>query len=580
MSLQIRLSALAAAVGADIKTLKAAQGTLAIEPWHYVGGAGEPAFQNQWKNYDNDATIPSANPVHRSLRFRKDPFGIVRMSGCIKSSTPANVGVFYLPPTHRPVSSDNNFIANCSGGVAGISLRMADGLVYVNAIGTSTPGAFMFFDEVEFDTESVTQVLSGGQGPKGDPGGVLGANTFRQTGALVVPAAASGWRTVPINYGSESTPTDAFTRNGDGSVTIRDAGWYSVSGTYWNAGAVSAISTFAFTDTVNNVGNPMVSDTDAVASNYSHSVAANGYFAAGAKIYANLWTDVSTPFAITSFTIVRLGGTQGPKGDTGGVSVVETLNWNTALTPNFYNSTSDIFSTTINGPGDTLNPPRQAGIVAAHANGALSQRVWDLDQQVSYTRFRTGGGVWTAWKSDLLLPPLLTAQIVGAPDPKDGDERYFQNAAMLAAGVMWKFRYNSSDSTAYKWQFVGGTKYTAGPSGDITTASSAAVALTGGPTMTIPLDGYYEASIGATLIANAAPSGYATASIYKDAADAGLPISFVFQTQSGQTVEPFKENILFLTSGQVMSVKVSCANAQSNRFVNARIGFRPVRVLM
>lgn len=575
MSQATRLTALATAVGADIKLLKAGQGTMAFEPWHYVGGAGEPAFQNQWKNYDNDATVPSANPLHRSLRFRKDPFGVVRMSGCIKSTTPANIGVFILPPTHRPDTSDNNFIANCSGGTSGISVRVADGLVYVSIIGTATPGGYIFFDEVEFDTNSVTQVLAGPTGPKGDTGGnaTVPMDPWHIVGGAGEPAFSAGWRTLASGtYG-----TVAFRKDPLGNVHIRGA----LEAT---AGHVAGDPIFPLPVGYRPPGRIVIWDTEqntTVQSRIDVTAAGVLQFGGGTALATGGVVPLDGLYFDTETVTQMPTGPQGPKGDTGGVSVVETLNWNTALLPNFYRSTSDIFSTTINGPGDTLNPPRQAGTVSAHANGSLSQRVWDLDLQVSYTRFRTSGGVWTAWKPDLLLPPLLTGLVVGAPAAQDGDERYFQNAAMLAAGVMWKFRYNANEPTANKWQFVGGSKLAAGPLGDTTTASAPVVALAGGPSITIPLDGVYEACIGATMISNAINSGYATANMYKDATDAGLPISFVFQnTAIGQAVEPFKEGTLTLTAGQVMTVKVNCANSISNRFVNARIAFRPVRVLM
>lgn len=152
-------------------------------------------------------------------------------------------------------------------------------------------------------------------------------------------------------------------------------------------------------------------------------------------------------------------GPQGPKGDPGGVNVVTTYDWNTALTPNFYRSSNDPFAGTVNGPGDPLNPPPQAGIVAAHEGGRLVQRVWDLQMQVAYTRHRAVNGTWTAWAADLGKLPLWTSAEFGWPDPADGDERYFQNAVMKTFGVIWRFRYNASSTSPYKWEFVGGAPW-------------------------------------------------------------------------------------------------------------------------
>jgi hypothetical protein len=59
------------------------------------------------------------------------------------------------------------------------------------------------------------------------------------------------------------------------------------------------------------------------------------------------------------------------------LSVSKTLNWNTATAPGFY--TNDGVEQTINGPGDALNPPRTVGVVQLHENGAIVQRVWDVN---------------------------------------------------------------------------------------------------------------------------------------------------------------------------------------------------------
>jgi hypothetical protein len=63
-----------------------------IDPWHYVGNAGEPAFQNSWANY---------GAPYGGARFRKMPDGLVIMDGLIQSGT-VGAAAFTLPAGYRP----------------------------------------------------------------------------------------------------------------------------------------------------------------------------------------------------------------------------------------------------------------------------------------------------------------------------------------------------------------------------------------------------------------------------------------------------------------------------------------------
>lgn len=89
------------------------------EAWRVVGAVGQPAFQNGWVNFGGGEP---------ALSFYKDPLGIVRIRGLIKSGA-VNSVVFTLPVGYRP---------NIGGG----SIRfacMATGALsqcYVNAAGS------------------------------------------------------------------------------------------------------------------------------------------------------------------------------------------------------------------------------------------------------------------------------------------------------------------------------------------------------------------------------------------------------------------------------------------------------------
>ena len=55
-----------------LENVVAGGGAQILDPWHRVGTAGEPGFQNGWANYGGPFQV---------ARFRKDPFGRVFVEG-------------------------------------------------------------------------------------------------------------------------------------------------------------------------------------------------------------------------------------------------------------------------------------------------------------------------------------------------------------------------------------------------------------------------------------------------------------------------------------------------------------------
>jgi len=66
---------------------------VAGEDWHYVGEAGEPAFQNSWAN---DSTFPK-------MAFRLREAGIVDIQG-VPIGGSSGTTIFTLPSGYRPTS--------------------------------------------------------------------------------------------------------------------------------------------------------------------------------------------------------------------------------------------------------------------------------------------------------------------------------------------------------------------------------------------------------------------------------------------------------------------------------------------
>jgi hypothetical protein len=121
-----------------------AGGTMTLDTWHTVGGAGEPAFTNSWTN--------EGAPYH-SAAFRKYPNGRVALRGAIQSGT-LSTAAFTLPVGYRPPArltfTASNFI---TADVA---------VVDIASTGTVTihfKNDYVDLSVVSFDTDSVTTLF-------------------------------------------------------------------------------------------------------------------------------------------------------------------------------------------------------------------------------------------------------------------------------------------------------------------------------------------------------------------------------------------------------------------------------------
>lgn len=127
-----------------------------------------------------------------------------------------------------------------------------------------------------------------------------------------------------------------------------------------------------------------------------------------------------------------------------------------------------------------------AGKPAAGKTGRI-YRCIDTGQWLADT-----GTVWV----DLNAAPALVTSLPGSPF--DGQEIYF--SADPTNGVVWHLRYRSASGSSYKWEYVGGSELAA----EVSTVDSLANVggtytdfATVGPSVTVPLAGDYEVSLGA-----------------------------------------------------------------------------------
>lgn len=115
------------------------------EDVHYVGDAGEPAFQNSWVNFDSGLANPSG--AGRNAGFYRDR-GRVYLLGVICAGASGTVA-FTLPDGYRPL-----IVASAAPVAASIDLAnidiLADGTAKPTNRGSSVVSTWVYLDGVSF----------------------------------------------------------------------------------------------------------------------------------------------------------------------------------------------------------------------------------------------------------------------------------------------------------------------------------------------------------------------------------------------------------------------------------------------
>jgi microcystin-dependent protein len=114
------------------------------------------------------------------------------------------------------------------------------------------------------------------------------------------------------------------------------------------------------------------------------------------------------------------------------------------------------------------------------------------------------GAIWIdtdetpyAWSSGI---PYVT---VLPTSPIDGQEVYYQNTAMATYGITWHLRYRASSTSAYKWEFVGGSSLISQFDATIQIGTVNTYTASDGPFVALPLVGDYIIGIGCRMYTNA-----------------------------------------------------------------------------
>jgi hypothetical protein len=173
--------------------------------------------------------------------------------------------------------------------------------------------------------------------------------------------------------------------------------------------------------------------------------------------------------------------------------------------------------------------------------------------------------------------PLVSSS--GLPsNPVDGQEFYF--VADQTNGVVWHLKYRAASTSTHKWELVGGSDMQAGPSGSTGTSSTSAVALSGGPTITVPLPGDYDVTWGCFgQVTVSAQVNLQTAVGVNGALPTGWVAAQSVATALWGGGDMVREQVFAnLTAAQVLSLMVWNNAANAANYANGWIKAKPRRV--
>lgn len=390
MSLQTRLTALATAIGADIKSIRDSIISVPMDTWHVVGAVGEPAFGTNMV-VGNLGGL-EGDPSQATTAFRKLPTGVVEFRGAVQLTAggTGTATAFTLPVGYRPPAM---IILDAFGSTGGGNPPQQvkiwpDGKVKVpGGVGT------YLLDGLVFDTETVSNMF-GTKGDKGDKGdtGANGNNLAVAAASIALASGvpvniAGGWKNLPIPALTTIDPADGFTIVA-GAVQVKDAGWYSVeSGIFINAGAANQIYGSISTSPVPGDGTVANSSNPPDAYNRVN-LSGSIKLAAGDKIYVHANSGSASPVnaQLQNFSISKIGGPSGaigPAGPAGGNATVPMDPWHyvgTAGEPAFSAGWSNYGGSygTVGFRKDPLGRVHLRGLVQTPAAPAIGATIFTL----------------------------------------------------------------------------------------------------------------------------------------------------------------------------------------------------------
>ncbi len=164
------------------------------------------------------------------------------------------------------------------------------------------------------------------------------------------------------------------------------------------------------------------------------------------------------------------------------------------------------------------------------------------------------------------------------PNPHDG--MVIDYLASDAGGVVWRFRYRAASGSSYKWEFVGGSPLQQRTYNDVTSTTTSYVALSGSPTITVPLTGEYAITHGVRQFYSVGGPGNAVTEteVFYNSNPCGCEISAhtpsITIPITGMATNPMQP----LTAGYVVQQRYKAGTGVTSVFGRRTLTICPVRV--
>lgn len=194
----------------------------------------------------------------------------------------------------------------------------------------------------------------------------------------------------------------------------------------------------------------------------------------------------------------------------------------------------------------------------------------------------SGSAISLSGSAQVFITPLtvdvFTSYGTSLPaSPVDGQEAILVDSTTNPS-YQWRFRYNASSTSSYKWEFVGGNPAVVSVDTDQSTSSTTYAALTtAGPSFTLPRAGDYQVTISCeaynTATATTVRMSYdigATGAVNGDAVIVAIPVA-------GNSVASYRTQNKTGLSAVALTAKYNTAGGTSN-FRNRTLIVTPVRV--
>lgn len=163
-------------------------------------------------------------------------------------------------------------------------------------------------------------------------------------------------------------------------------------------------------------------------------------------------------------------------------------------------------------------------------------------------------------------------------NPTDGQEVYW--LADATNGVMWRFRYNGTSASAYKWEFVGGPPlYSEVTTAETTTSTTFAALATAGPAVVVPLAGDFNVDISFYGFNNSAGG---RSSMSYDIGGTGAVqadmVSIAVANASSDQHSGTRARVKTLATASTLTAKYQISTGSTGTFSNRWMRVLPVRV--